>query len=403
MGFEKGKQITIDELLNSISKPDWTLKGCFDDRIRELDISFTTACEVLGIQSRALKGILHGTQKNVDVTNLIKLADFLRIGKQDVFDLYLRGLNQNFEIHEAIEPEKVKFIKENFDLAALRKVGFIKDLNDYSSLESKITDFLGLNSILEYNPPKQQAAFSEGKIKPKNNLTRDLWLTTAVQLFKEVGNPNEYDRQALIDYFPEIRRYCTSVNLGLFNVIKQLYRLGVTVAYIPSFPSLHLRGATLSVNRKPCVVLTDYKGFYSTFWFSLIHELFHVIFDWEEIRTNRYHLSDSNSEQLTVAEKELEADEFAREYLFSRDKLKQVKSRIKDSHFINNYARLQHVHPSFIYTFNAFDLKDNREAWAIAKRNNPDITPLTDPLNNDWSNPKPLKDYVKPLRGRLYD
>ncbi len=398
------RQTSIEDLIKGVSKPEWTLRSYFNDRIEELSLTFTASADLLNIQTRTLKGILDGTQKSVDITNIVKLAEFLRLENQVVFDLYLESLNNNFEIESSLEPEKIKFLKENFDLAALKKAGFLSNINNYVELEGKITSFLGLNSILEYQPPKQKAAFSEGKIKPKNQLTRDFWVSTANELFKEISNPYEFDRDKLIEYFPDIRRYCTSVNLGLFNVIRDLYRLGVTVAYLPSFSSLHLRGATISINRKPCIVLTDYRGFYSTFWFALIHELFHVIFDWDEIKTNRYHISDPNSEQLTVAEREVEADNFARTYLFSDEKLAFIKPRIKDETYVNGFAEANHVHPSFIYTFYAFDPKTkDRQAWPIAQKNNPDIKPIINLLDNDWKNPKSLKEYVKPLKKKLYN
>lgn len=402
MTFKPGKQTSIDDLLKDLTNDGVTLKELYDLRLEELDLTLTTSAEILDISYRALKGILTSTQKNVDITNLIKIADFLKRDKQEVIDLYLRGLEVNFEVSGKIEPEKAKFIKDNFDLAALKKVGFINSINDFSEIESKLTTFLGIKSISEYTPPSYNVAFSESKVKPKDNLNRNLWIYTARQIFTEIGNPNEFNREGLIQYFPEIRWHTTSVEFGLLNVIRSLYQLGVTVAFLPTLPSLNLRGATFSVNRKPCIIITDFRGFYATLWFTLIHELFHVIFDWQEIKTNRYHLSLEDSDQLSVIDREREADAFARSYLFSNEKLQVAKYSINNKEYIERYAQANHVHPSIIYAFNAHK-EDSSPAWAIAQRENPNTSSLLKHLDNHWDKPIPIREYVNKVKNKFYN
>src|SRR5258705_117269 len=100
----------------------------------------------------------------------------------------------------------------------------------------------------------------------KTSLSRDFWLTTAKSLAAKIDNPYHYDRQNLVAFFPQIRWYSTNEEFGLANVIKELFKIGITVIFQPRLSTLHLRGATFSVNNKPVIVLTDYKGFYATLW-----------------------------------------------------------------------------------------------------------------------------------------
>lgn len=393
----------VDDLLRKLFEPDSSLTGLFNNRLEQLDISKRAALDIIGIPYRTLNGILEGTQRTLDYTNLIKLANFLNISKEEVFSLYTNQLNVNYSI-ESNNPDKVKFIKENFDLAALKKAGFINSISDYRDIEFKITRYFGFKSIFEYKRPSNKPAFSAGKVMPKDNLTRDLWNAATEDFFKELENPNDYDKQALIDYFPEIRWHSTNVEYGMINVIRELYKCGVSVAYQSSLSNLHLRGATLPINNKPCVVITDYKGFYPTLWFALIHELFHVLFDWEEIKNNRYHLSQKESDQLSIIQKEKEADDFAREYLFSKDKSNSVRAYLNDRDAIVKVASTHDVHPSFIYVFNAHDVgKNNRYYWAKAQQENPDITDLIKKLENPWNDPKPLREHVNDLRHKIYE
>ena len=297
----------------------------------------------------------------------------------------------------------MQFIRENFDLAALKKAGFIRSLTDYNDIENRITRFFGLRRIEDYQKPVNAVAFSAGRMQSDNSLIRSTWIGAAKKVFEVIDNPNVYSKEALVEYFPQIRWHTRNVEQGMIDVIRYLFKLGITVIYQPPLPSLHLRGATFSVNEKPCIVLTNYRGFYPTLWFALIHELFHVIFDWEEIKKNVYHLSDDDVDQLTVKEREDEADDFARKYLLPKEKSESVLPFLRDAEYVRQFAEEHHVHESFIYVFHAFDHgKTDSGAWPMAKRNNPTFTGLIEKLGNSWDNPKPITSFVKDLEISLY-
>ena len=124
-------------------------------------------------------------------------------------------------------------------------------------------------------------------------------------------------------------------------------------------------------------MLTDYKGFYPTLWHCLIHELYHVLFDWDEINKDAYsyHISDDSEELLTIDERETQADDFARKYLFSKEKMEEVRPFIYNQRYINEVAKDNNVHPSIIHNYFAFDNnKNDRMVWARARRYMPDIS-----------------------------
>jgi HTH-type transcriptional regulator/antitoxin HigA len=394
----------VDNLIGELFSPD-TLKDLFNRRIAELKITPTTASEVLDIDYRAMLNIINGTKSIADFTNLIKIANFLQVSTTEVVRLYVQALEKNFPQQAGISPEEIKFIQENFDLAALKKAKFIKSITDFNEINEKLTKALGLRNIMDYQKPSGDVAFSAGAITPKNENNRLQWIAFARDTFEEINNPYEYDRTLLVEYFPKIRWHCTNVKLGLPSVIRDLYKMGVTVIYQEALPALHLRGATFSVYDKPCIVLTNYRGFYPTLFFALIHELFHVLFDWEEIKVNGYHLTDDDANELSVKAKDAEADDFAREYLFSKEKTKIVKPYLSTNPaFVEKFAIENHVHPSFAYVFNAYDLgKTHRWAWALANSYNPkeDLQELLEELKNPWEGLQPVKEHAKYLKSKF--
>ncbi|QIX61876.1 ImmA/IrrE family metallo-endopeptidase [Hymenobacter sp. BT18] len=363
-----------------------SLKELFDRKVQELDLPVTAACKLIGVQHRSVKGLLTGEQKIVDITTLIKLAEFLQVPQEEVVQLYMQAVQQHNPV-TTMSLQKIEFIKANFDLAALKKAGLINSLSDYEHIENRITKRLGLKSILEYKKPNGDVAFSSGVFNPKNVLTRSFWISAAIACFEEIDNPFPYSREGLINIFPKLKRYSTNVDLGLKDVVKLLYKVGITVVYQPPMAGLKLRGATFNHRGKPCIVLTDYKGFYPTLWFALVHELYHVLFDWEEIKTMRYHLTDDTNDEVSVREREQMADMFAREYLFSRDKTKEIKRYIHDSEYIREIAEENHIHPSIIYAMNAFDLSGDGAQWAKVRLMSPPfettIKNINAPLDDD--------------------
>jgi hypothetical protein len=410
MEFENDRYSQANDILNNLFKEP-SLRELFERRLHDLNMNQTNALKMLRMERKAFLGIIDGTQRRTDYTNFERLAAFLNIHTEDLIQKHTALLESRFQQKDSSKDKK-KFIREHFDLAAFKKAGFINDVTDENEIEYKVNRFYGFESIFEYEKRSFNVLFSSPNIESKKittiekiGLTRDNWLTAGRQLAVRLDNPYQYDREGLIKYFGQIRWYSINVEFGLINVIKALFKFGVTVIYQQPLSSLHLRGATIPVMGKPCILLTDHKGFYTTLWHALIHELFHVLFDWLDIKSNdKPHLTEDTSQILTITDNELDADNFAREYLFSKRKIEEIKLFLKDDEYIDETAKINNVHPSFIYTYYAFDYdKIDRLAWARAKRKTPPIRQAVHRLENAFNNAIPIDDFAKKLRLEIYN
>ncbi len=71
---------------------------------------------------------------------------------------------------------------------------------------------------------------------------------------------------------------------------------------------------------------------------------------------SEYHISTENQEFFdATSQNENEADEFARKYLFSKEKTKEVGAFINEHSLVKEFAQTNNVDPSFAYVFYAFD------------------------------------------------
>ncbi|MCR9228832.1 MAG: hypothetical protein NXH90_15540 [Flavobacteriaceae bacterium] len=360
----------VDKLLKRLFHENerikiFPLKELFEQRLDDLSITKHQACKILGVENKTLDAFLSGDSKKVDFISILKLSDFLEVSHTELmdkyFDLVLDTHNQSIE-----SAKKRSFIVNNFDLPQLKKIGLIDSINDFDEIERSINVFFGYDSIFEHGEHKITAVFSSGKRKT-NHKSLEFWFAAVRKSLDKTPNPHEYDRDGLIDFFPKIRWHCMDIENGLLSVAQKLFRLGITLIIVPKFtPDLHIRGATFSYGDKPCVALTKYTQFYPTLWFALIHELFHVLYDWDVIKREKYHFTkeavpEEGEGSINIGGSvhvgdlmeinEQEADDFARQYLFPNEKMKEIAPHINEPKYVERFARLNHVDPSFIYVF----------------------------------------------------
>lgn len=389
MPNNKKKETAIIELINGAFDTT-ALREKFYERITYLGITITEALEILEMQSRTLAGILNGTQQMVNILALKKIAVFLHLEEVEVISLYLQAVESHHQ--EDLELFKKKsFIYSNFDLVGLKKVGFIDNLLDYDHIENRIIEHFGFKSVYEYGKINVSATFSSINRKSKDAFNKFFWVESCYYQFKKINNPNTYVREELLKYIPKIRWHSTLVEKGLFQVIRVLYTLGVTVIFKPYLPSLLIRGATMSTNGKPCIAITNFTKYYPTAWFTLMHELYHVLFHLEMIPENKAHIS---SEKATDSQEETEADDFAKQYLFSDEKMKFIRTSIGDAFAVKSYAKLNQVHHSIIYAFFCYENSDyDRKVWSRYTGEIPDIKKAFSLIPYDeWSTHTPVKE-----------
>lgn len=409
MDEKEFNQDEINRLINSAwdgktSNEILFLREKFEKRLLDLDITFNQAEQNLQIAYRTLNGILDGDLQRFDLLSLLKVGYFLDIPENEIVEMYTKFVAEKHR-EDLEQAKKRTFILNNFDLPVLKNIGVINSIRDFDHIEQQLNSIFGLQSIMDYDTEDTGAAHSETKIQPKNAKSRNYFKNKSRLIFRLIYNPHRYDKQALIDYFPKIRWHSTDLDNGLVNVMKSLFDLGVTVIFHPKMPLLQLRGATFEVNGKPCIVLTDYMNSYPTMWFALLHELFHVLFDWDEILQKRYHLSDEENDLFVVRQKEDEANEFAREYLFPKQKLELISKRIRQNVIVSEFAFDNHVHPSIVYeNYAKTNSGDERCFWSgFDKLVKPQMNTLLKKLSNDLSHKSPAKEFATYYKQHIFN
>jgi len=337
----------IDNLLKSILSEESTfdIRGRFDSKLSQYNISKTKALQLLKIDKDVFEQITSGTAKQPNLIHVVKLAEFLDIGINDFVRIVLD--NQCPENIASIDnARKLTFLLKSFDVKTLTKLGFFDNNDDTDVLIHRVLEFFGYSTIKDFEELLEEPLYSQTK-RTFSDKMKDFWVKSAYQTFRVIDNSNEYNRDKLKELIVKIKPYSQDVKEGLLTVCKALYNVGVTVIVQDYLSTTQVRGGTFVVNDKPCIVITDYMKKYPTTWFTLLHELHHVLFDFDVIKTNSFHLT-GEDDLFLIEEK---ADSFARDFFMPEDKFQYIKKYISNPFLVSKFAMENEIHVSLVYSF----------------------------------------------------
>lgn len=362
-------------------KEDNSLTLLLNNKLKSSGLKKTQFERLAGLQRRSLDGILKKTSKQTDIINLLKLGEFLDLSLRELLILHFNNRPSD-EIKELQTSMELTHINKYFDLKILSSLGFIEKDSSLEDLKDRICSFFGIDSIYDYEKELNEVLYSRTK-KSFSDKMKDFWIKSSYKYFELIDNPNDYLRSELIDLIPKIKPYTQNVENGLLIVFQALYNIGVTVVFQPKLPKTQIRGATFLVNQKPCVVITDLNKNYATVWFSLIHELHHVLFDLEIIEKTKYHLTGEPDLFLIQEDK---ANEFASDYLMSKEKMRYIEKLIHNPLMVKKFAKECQIHPSIIYSqYQWRESKKGNDYWGAFKEYFPNLQSATKKLNiSNW-------------------
>ncbi len=345
----------LGEVLKLLATPGTpTIASLIEKRREELRLSTKAASEILGMPRSSYERLITGALQKLDILTVYKLAHFLDMRVEDIMQHFAASAMPPEDFKAVEKVKEASFIVKNFDVDTLKKMDFIKS-TDYEHIKARIIEFFGLSSLYEYGVEAAGILFHRSKTPVEDKMMR-YWILSAYQQFQRINNPNRFDSNRVEQLAMQARQYTRKEKTGLLTVMRALYEAGVTVITQRAVPNTSVHGATFIVNKKPCIVLTDHFKRYPTLWFTLLHELAHVIFHMDKLATIKFHISDGIEDLFLI---ESQADKFAKQLLLSRQKFDYIKNYINVESFVASYAEQNSIHPSIIYWLYAQDLREH--------------------------------------------
>jgi len=151
--------------------------------------------------------------------------------------------------------------------------GWIESSKSVGELEKEVCSLLGISSPAR--EPHLDANFRHKKDRQPARNSVICWVNRVKRLAGEQDSVR-FDRARLKKAIPKILE-CSRQAEDVRALPKLLRDLGIHFLIVPHLPETYLDGAAFHVRRKPVVALTLRYDRIDSFWFTLMHELAHVV------------------------------------------------------------------------------------------------------------------------------
>ncbi|MNG48163.1 helix-turn-helix protein [compost metagenome] len=300
-------------------------------RMKELNLKQADLAPYFGTTSRVSE-VLNGKRKlTVEMIRAISI-----------------GLNIPAEILIAPTHTRSSFTSEidwkKFPIKEMESRGWIKIPNKEKIAEI-VSEYLA-NSGLNFASASYKRTLNGEAYSPNTKFALHAWLSRVVQKSRANEKSINLFKKELItkEFLREVAQLSWLDN-GPILAVKKLENMGISVVIEPHLKGTRVDGACLKdTNGKPIIALSLRYDRLDNFWFTLLHELAHVM----------KHLDDADTfiddlEHNSTDQKEAEANRFAREAFIPRGIWKTSDACLAPTkENIYSLANELRIHPAII-------------------------------------------------------
>ncbi|QTX05810.1 ImmA/IrrE family metallo-endopeptidase [Agromyces archimandritae] len=234
-----------------------------------------------------------------------------------------------------------------FPLGYLRKWRLIDaPARDHASTVRQLLEFLRVASLeaFETSWSRGNVAYRRSAVGREKAEALATWLVLAERQLDGLRDIPSFDRQGLTELLPRLRSMTReNPDVAIEQAIEALESVGVVLRLVPAVPGLGLHGATRWVDGRPVIQLSLLWKTDDQLWFTLFHELGHVLLHSER----SLFVAGAGAGVDGETEAEAEADRFAAETLIPtgyEDRL----PRTRDVSAIESLAAELGIAPSIV-------------------------------------------------------
>ncbi len=230
-----------------------------------------------------------------------------------------------------------------YPVAELVKLGFVEKVSDKAGQVRALWQFFGVSSLSLVSGTEAVAYRRWSGGKSPNQHALAAWLRCGeIEAGKSLRPA--YDASALKAKLPELRALSADISSDIATKITAvLAECGVAFATTPHFKGTYANGSCRWIGDTPVIQLSLRGKKADTFFFTLFHELGHLL---RHGKTEAFVSIENATER---DEKEQEADDFAQEVLLPSARWgKFVDAKRFDRQAIEEFARREKIDPGIV-------------------------------------------------------
>lgn len=295
----------------------------------------------LGLKEQQIQRYEAEYYSRINLSNYQRIASVL--GVQMRFE-YSDWIKSGWSVAEDITATNVKKVLRHarangwFDDEAQ---GSASDEASFNYLQRYISDHigkLGSPSLLRTGLNVQDLSDDLSLIAWRARVTRRA--EQVIEASKPLYKPMD------ISWLAELPRLST-LDDGPIRAQKLLREKGILLLAEPQISGMKVDGAAFLVDQVPVIALTLLHDRIDNFWFTLLHEVAHVVLHYRSGLSIGF-FDDTSAPSIDELEKQ--ADEFASNLLIPNDVWHRSPARIsKSPAVIEKFARRQDIHPAIVF------------------------------------------------------
>ncbi|MGN6686420.1 MAG: ImmA/IrrE family metallo-endopeptidase [Actinomycetales bacterium] len=327
------------EPTNYAVPPGETLAEWLDER----DMSQGQLAQRLNRSTKHVNQIVNGVapilpSTAIDLEFVTGIPARFWLAREAAYREDLERIKRSEEIGESVEWLSEIPVKD------LRRLGFVSaPAGDKAALVVESLRFFGVPTVQTWRDLylQPQAAFRQSRVHEISPGAVATWLRLG-QLEAEQRHVPRFNPHVLRRQLPAMRALSASRGPVGSHIVELAAEAGVVVAFIPDIAGTRASGATHWVRSRPIVQLSLRGKTDDRFWFTLFHEIAHVLLD---DRGDVFIESAGSSND--VDDRERRADEFAGEVLIPSAQVPEL-ARLRSLEEVREFALRIGVSPGVV-------------------------------------------------------
>jgi HTH-type transcriptional regulator/antitoxin HigA len=329
-----------------VSPPGETLRDLMEER----SLSQAELSRRLGRPSQAVNEIIAGKKEITEDTALelervLQVPAHFWLAREARYREHLARLRAA-DAHKSNLPWLERFPLKDLQDASVLPPGRMS-ASFKGQLVEPLLRFFGVASPEGWSAQydQLQAQFRRAKPDKQTDVAAiTAWLRMGELQAAQLRTSN-YDAVALEKSLPGMRalslRPAKEIGPGLSALCAQA---GVALVFVPALPRTHVTGVARWVGGKPLIQLSLLGKWNDGFWFSLFHEIAHVL----KHPTRAIFLDDASSGDTVQSIEEQEANRFATDILIPRARQAELLTLALDNQSVEAFSRQVGVHPGIV-------------------------------------------------------
>lgn len=252
------------------------------------------------------------------------------------------------ERKEAEKNKKEVSLVTKFQYNSLVKLHYVEQKTKPLDKVRELQSFLGVTSLYNIPNVRRYQTFYRRNINKKNEVLPEAlasWIRIG-EIAAQKIDTKTFDQKQLTNLIPDLRAMTLKSPSEFQQKMKNNFaNTGVALVIVPHLPKTCAHGAAFWLNKNKAVIMTTIRGKWADiFWFSLFHELAHVL-----IHGKQDIFIESDKIEYTSKNIENESDKFASDCLIPSNSYNQFIARNSITKAnIKSFSSRINIHPGIV-------------------------------------------------------